>query len=201
MKKFIAAMVLVLGMSVAVYAEDAVIGPGKRVKIEYTLFANNEQIETSVGHEPMEYTVGDQTIIPGLESQLNGMHVGEEKVIEVEAKDAYGEVDPKAVKEFPKTSLPKGVEPKVGMVLQATAPDGEDFPATIKEIKDDQVVLDFNHPLAGKPLKFNVKVLDIQNAPIPAPTPAPDAAAPDAAAAPAAAEPTPTAPAVVNSEK
>ena len=92
------------------------------------------------------------------------MHVGEEKLVNVGPKDAYGEPDPKAFKEFPKTTLPKNVEPKVGMVLQAKAPDGESFPAAISEVKGDTVVLDFNHPLAGKDLKFQVKVLKIEEA-------------------------------------
>ena len=94
------------------------------------------------------------------------MHMNEEKVIDVAAKDAYGAVDPKAFKEFPKTSLPKGMEPKVGMVLQATAPDGSKFPAVISEFKGDNVVLNFNHPLAGKDLSFKVKILKIENAPV-----------------------------------
>ncbi len=156
---------LILGISSVVYAEDIVIGLGKKVKLDYTLFVNNEELETSVGKEPLEYVVGDESIIPGLESQLNGMHIGEEKVVIVESKDAYGDEDPQAIKEFPKDSMPKETEPKVGMVLQAKAPDGEDFPAVIKEINGDKVVLDFNHPLAGKQLKFNVKILDITNAP------------------------------------
>jgi len=93
------------------------------------------------------------------------MRIKEEKVIKVAAKDAYGEVDPKAFKDFPKTSLPKTIEPKVGMVLQATAPDGSRFPAVISALKDDKVTLNFNHPLAGKDLTFKVRILNIENAP------------------------------------
>ncbi len=168
MKKSILLLVaLILVSSTAAHTEDVAVGLGKKVKLDYTLFVNNEEVETSVGKEPLEYVVGDESIIPGLENQLNGMHIGEEKVVIVEPKDAYGDEDPQAVKEFPKDSMPKETEPKVGMVLQAKAPDGEDFPAVIKEIKGDKVVLDFNHPLAGKQLKFNVKILDITNAPAP----------------------------------
>ena len=123
-------------------------------------------METSVGKTPLTYVVGARNIIPGLEAQLNGMHMNEEKVINVAAKDAYGDVDPKAFKEFPVTSLPKGLTPKVGMVLQATAPDGSKFPAVISELKGDKVVLNFNHPLAGKDLTFKVKILKIENAPV-----------------------------------
>ena len=133
--------------------------------LDYALTVNNEEIETSKGKAPLVFIYGGENIIPGLESALKDMHVGEEKLVTVDPKDAYGEPDPKAFKEFPKSSLPKNAEAKVGMVLQAQAPDGESFPAAIKEIKGDTVVLDFNHPLAGKTLKFQVKVLKIEQAP------------------------------------
>lgn len=164
MKVLLSAFVLLVSLS-PVFAADPVVATGKLVKVDYTLTVNEEQIETSVGKEPLAFTIGDKSIIPGLESQLMGMHEGEEKVVIVEPKDAYGDIDEKAVKEFPKSSMPKEVEPKVGMVLQAQAPDGEEFPAVVKEVKGDQVVLDFNHPLAGKKLKFQVKVISIQDAP------------------------------------
>lgn len=157
-------VMMLLGVGVS-YAADPTIGPGKQAKVEYTLTVDNEQIETSVGKEPLVFVVGQNTIIPGLESQLIGMHEGEEKMVTVAPKDAYGDVDPKALKEFPLSSMPKGAEPKVGMVLQAQAPDGEEFPAVIKEINGDKVKLDFNHPLAGKTLNFKVKVLAISDAP------------------------------------
>jgi FKBP-type peptidyl-prolyl cis-trans isomerase 2 len=167
MKKFLGVMVMVLvfGASGFVMAADPVVEAGKKVKADYTLTVDNKEVETSVGKQPLEFVIGSKTIIPGLENQLMGMHAGEEKMITVEAKDAYGEIDPKAFKEFPKSTMPKGQEPKVGMVLQAQAPDGESFPAVIKELKGDKVVLDFNHPLAGKQLKFKVKVLGVEDAP------------------------------------
>ncbi len=167
MKKILSVMAVVLffGAVRLAMAADPVIGAGKLVKLEYTLTVNNEVVETSVGKEPLQFVVGEKTIIPGLENGLLGLHVGEEKVVTVEPKDAYGEVDAKAFKEFPKSTMPKEAEPKVGMVLQAQAPDGESFPAVIAEIKGDKVVLDFNHPLAGKQLSFKVKVLEIAEAP------------------------------------
>ena len=167
MKKVLSVLALlscVGGVGLA-QAADPVIEAGKEVKLDYTLTVNNEQIETSIGKQPLIFVVGDKTIIPGLESNLMGMRVGEEKIITVDPKEAYGEVDPKAFKEFPKTTMPKGAEPKVGMVLQAQAPDGESFPAVISAIKGDKVVLDFNHPLASKQLKFQVKILGIEEDP------------------------------------
>ncbi|MBF0504650.1 MAG: peptidylprolyl isomerase [Candidatus Omnitrophica bacterium] len=166
MKKFLVGglvLAAICMMSLSVYADDPVIGAGKKVTLDYTLFVDNNQIETSVGKAPLTYVVGSRMIIPGLEAQLNGMRIKEEKVIKVVAKEAYGELDPKAYKDFPKTSLPSTIEPKVGLVLQATAPDGSKFPATISAIKDDKVTLNFNHPLAGKDLTFNVKILKIEN--------------------------------------
>ena len=127
MKKFLVGsfVLAVMGMlNLYAYAEGPVVGVGKKVTLDYTLTVDNKQVETSVGKVPLTYVVGARNIIPGLEAQLNGMRINEEKVINVAVKDAYGEVDPKAFKEFPKTSLPKGLTPKVGMVLLASAPDG-----------------------------------------------------------------------------
>ncbi len=170
MRLWIAGIILAAGIvGGGAWADDPVVAPGKKVTLDYTLSVNNKEVETSKGKAPLVFIDGARTIIPGLEAALNGMHVGEEKVVNVQPKDAYGEIDPKAFKEFPKISLPKNIKPKVGMALQAQAPDGESFPAVIREIKADTVVLDFNHPLAGKPLKFQIKVLKIENAPASAP--------------------------------
>jgi len=169
MKKFLVGSMLLAAISmlnISAYADDPVVGPGKKVTLDYTLIVDNKTMETSVGKTPLAYIVGGRMIIPGLEAQLNGMRIKEEKVIKVAAKDAYGEVDPKAFKDFPKTALPKTLEPKVGLVLQATAPDGSKFPAVISALKGDQVTLNFNHPLAGKDLTFNVKILNIEKAPV-----------------------------------
>lgn len=153
--------VLVLAVPLKVFASDDVVVDGKSIKLDYTLTVDNKQIESSVGKQPLEVVLGSKSIIPGLEKGLIGMHVGEEKIITVDPKDAYGDVNAKMLKDFPKTSMPKGLELKPGMVLQANAPDGNSFPATIKEVKGATVTLDFNHPLAGKQLQFKVKVLGV----------------------------------------
>lgn len=162
--KSVAVMLIVAGCVSSAYAQDQVVVAGKKIKMDYTLTVNNEQLESSVGKQPLEFVYGDQSIIPGLEKGIAGLKVGEEKVVTVEAKDAYGEVDPKALKEFPKDKMPNTVELKAGMVLEAQSPDGQNFPAVIHEIKGDKVVLDFNHPLAGKQLVFKIKILDISEA-------------------------------------
>jgi FKBP-type peptidyl-prolyl cis-trans isomerase 2 len=165
-KIILSAGVLIGVTSSMALAVDVTVTKGKKVKMDYTLTVDKEEIETSVGKEPLEFIQGDNSLIPGLENGIEGMKVGEEKTLVIPPKDAYGDVDPKAIKEFPKSSMPKNPEPQVGMVLQAESPDGESFPATIAEIKGDKVMVDFNHPLAGKQLTFKVKILDISDAPL-----------------------------------
>lgn len=157
--------IVIVGWTSMSFADNTVVAEGKLIKMDYTLIVNKEEVESSVGKEPLEFVYGDHSIIVGLEDAVKGMRVGEEKQVVVEPKDGYGEVDPKAFKEFPKSTMPNNIEPKVGMVLQAQAPNGENFPAVISEIKGDQVNLDFNHPLAGKQLTFKVKILAISDAP------------------------------------
>ncbi len=168
MRKLMGVAVAVMLVSVPFkgFAADDVAVVGKQVKMDYTLTVDNKQVETSIGKEPLVFVLGGQAIIPGLEKAILGMHTGEEKMVTVEAADAYGQPDPKAVKEFPKTSMPKGLELKPGLILQANAPDGSSFPSVIKEVKDTTVLLDFNHPLAGKQLQFKIKIVAVEAAPV-----------------------------------
>ncbi len=167
MRAWMAVIVLAAGIvGGGAWADDPVVAPGKKIILDYTLSVDNKEVEASKGKEPLVFVYKVDTLVPGLEAALNGMHVGEEKVVDVQPKDGYGEIDPKAFKEFPKTSLPKNIKPRVGMALQAQAPDGESFPAVIREIKADTVVLDFNNLLAGKSLKFQIKVLKIEDVPV-----------------------------------
>ncbi len=169
MKNFLLAntILIAVGMfNLSAYADDAIVGPGKKVTLDYTLTVDNVQVETSKGKTPLSYVAGTHEIIPGLEAQLNGMRVNEEKTITVAPKDAYGEVNPKAYKEYPKSSLPKnGFEAKVGATLWVTTPNGMRFPVKVFAVKDDKVTIDFNHPMAGKTLVFKVKVLNVEKAP------------------------------------
>jgi FKBP-type peptidyl-prolyl cis-trans isomerase SlyD len=147
---------------------------GSNVSIEYTLKDEGGQVlDTNKGKNPLKFTQGQQQIIPGLERELVGMHTGDEKKVVVKPEDAYGPIVPNAQTEVPKDSVPKeGL--KVGTPLMARSGSGETRPVVVKEIKENTVVLDLNHPLAGKTLFFDVKVLGV------------DAPAPGAPAAPAA---------------
>jgi FKBP-type peptidyl-prolyl cis-trans isomerase 2 len=110
------------------------------------------------GREPLSATLGQGSLIPGFESGLIGMGVGETKTIMIEPENAYGNVNPQAFVEVEKSRVPENVE--VGMMLQTFGPAG---PTTVvvTEIKDEVVVIDANHPLAGKKLIFDLEVLEV----------------------------------------
>ena len=161
--KLAAALVLLLApAAMAQTATDRAVENGSNVSIEYTLKDEAGQVlDTNKGKNPLTFTQGQQQIIPGLERELVGMHAGDEKKVVVKPEDGYGPVMPNAQTEVPKDAVPKeGL--KVGTPLMARSGSGETRPVVVKEIKEKTVVLDLNHPLAGKTLFFDVKVLGVE---------------------------------------
>jgi len=140
------------------------IEKGKKVKLEYTgTFDDGTVFDASEKHgKPLEFESGAGQIIKGLDSQVMGMKVNEEKQVRIEAKDAYGDVNPKLVQTIPRDKLPADMEVKEGLMLMLSNPEGHQFPATVKKVTDTEVTLDMNHPLAGKDLNFKVKVISIE---------------------------------------
>ena len=164
---FLVLLAVIVFGKVDSHAEDAVVNAqavadGKKVTFDYTLSVDGKVVETSKEEGPMEYTQGDDSLIPGLAKQMEGLKVGDEKIIVVPADKGFGPVDPQAVQEVPRSAIGADIELSVGLLLQMNDPEGNAYPATVKEIKDDKVVIDFNHPLAGKELTFNVKITDIK---------------------------------------
>lgn len=157
----VVAMVWAAGVSGG-YAADAVVKDGSKVAFDYTLTVDGKVIDQSAGKAPLEYTHGEGKLLPGLAKGIEGMKVGEEKTIELKPADAYGQSNPLAFQEIPASSLPAEIKPQVGMILEANDKNGRSFPARIAEIKGDKIVMDFNHPLAGKTLVFKVKVTSIK---------------------------------------
>lgn len=164
--------------------DDRVVKDGMMISLEYTLKgADGKVIESSKGREPLKYVHGQRMMIPGLEKELTGMKVGGQKNVTVKPEDAYGPMNAKAFEEVPKEKLPPdGL--KVGAILASKTPDGRVIPMRVHQIKEKTVVMDMNHPMAGKTLVFDVKVVDIQNPP-PPPAPSAKSAAPAAPAKPA----------------
>ncbi len=160
-------LALALGLAQAQPKEKAMspaIEDGATVQLEYTLKdPAGKVLDTNKGQAPLIYTHGTQEIIPGLEKALNGMHRGEEKKVTVKPEDAYGPVDPKAVTEVPKEMLPPDAL-KVGTELVAQNQAGGRRIVKVKEVKEKTVIIDLNHPLAGKTLYFDLKVLGVEPA-------------------------------------
>ncbi len=149
----------------SLYAETnhpLTISDGKIISMEYTLTLEDKQvIDTNVGKDPLTFTQGSHQIIPGLETALNGMKTGETKQVTVDPEHAYGNVNPQAIQEVPIDKIPPQGR-KIGMQLRGQDDQGRVHISRVKEVKEQVVVLDFNHPLAGKTLYFDVKILDIQ---------------------------------------
>jgi FKBP-type peptidyl-prolyl cis-trans isomerase SlyD len=135
------------------------------VSIEYDLTekGGSDILDSNKGHQPLEFITGKDQIIPGLEKQIQQMAAGEEKSIDVPAAEAYGEVNPDAVETLPREQF-AGLDLQEGMQLYGQGENGETVMVTVKSFDDNSVTIDYNHPLAGKDLTFNVKVLDVREA-------------------------------------
>jgi FKBP-type peptidyl-prolyl cis-trans isomerase 2 len=136
---------------------------GDIAKIEYTgTLDDGRQFDTNIGKAPFEVEVGAGEVIKGFDSALVGMEEGEEKTVTITAKDAYGERDDKLEQTLPKSKLPKDIPYQKGVILKFKHKDGRVFMALVKDVKGEDIVLDLNHPLAGKNLTFKIKVLGIE---------------------------------------
>ena len=134
---------------------------GKTVKMHYKgMLEDGTVFDTSEGKEPLEFVYGEGSIIPALENQLEGMEEGEKKQVMVKAENAYGEVDPAAIQQVPRNQLPNNIDPKVGMQLLAQT-ENASIPVTIIDVENETVTIDFNHPLAGKNLIFDVEIVSV----------------------------------------
>ena len=141
-----------------VIADDVV------VSLQYTLKVNNEIVDSADETEPLEFLQGYRNIIPGLEKELYGLKVGDTKNVTVQPADGYGEIDPEAVMDVPRDEFPEDIPLELGLELEVRDEDGEILPATVTEITTDSIRLDFNHPLAGEILDFELKILELRAA-------------------------------------
>jgi FKBP-type peptidyl-prolyl cis-trans isomerase SlyD len=132
------------------------------VSIDYTLTVDGNIVDSSEENKPLEYLQGYQNIIPGLEKELTGMQIGESRDVTVLPKDGYGEKDPNALIEVPRSEFPKDFELKTGLELQLQNEDNELLNAIIVDVGSKTVKLDLNHPLAGKELFFRVTVVGLR---------------------------------------
>lgn len=133
------------------------------VKVHYVGKLSDGQVfDTSEGKEPLEFTLGQGKLIPGFEKGLIDMKLNEKKTITISQEDAYGESRQDLIQEVDKSQLPEDITPEVGMGLVSKSSDGNEMNLLIVEVKEGTIVIDGNHPLAGKELIFDLEVVDIQ---------------------------------------
>ena len=135
------------------------------VAFDYRLTLDSgEEVDSSPKGQPLGFTTGSGQIIPGLEKAMMGKTVGDSLKISVEPEDAYGKVNPVLFRDVPRNQFPADIEIQPGMTFQAKGPQGPIL-VNIKEVKDeDTVVIDLNHPLAGKKLHFDVNIVEVREA-------------------------------------
>lgn len=139
------------------------IESGNKVKIEYKGTLDDGTVfDSSETHgEPLEFETGAGQVIPGFEEAVIGMENGEEKTFKLQPEEAYGNHNPELIKDVPRDQMPTDQEPEAGMMLITELPNGAKLPAVITEVTDDTVTIDLNHPLAGKVLTFEIKIIEV----------------------------------------
>lgn len=135
---------------------------GDKVKVHYHgRLTNGETFDSSEGRQPLEFEVGSGTVIKGFDDGVTGMKVGDKKTINIPAESAYGEKNPDMLIEYPRSQFPEHIELQLGTDLMMSSASGQQFQVKIADIKDDVVVLDANHPLAGEELIFDLELVEI----------------------------------------
>lgn len=136
---------------------------GNDVKIHYTgTLEDGTVFDSSREREPLEFTLGEGQLISGFENAVEGMEEGETKTVNLPPEEAYGQPRDELVAVFDKTDFPEHINPEEGMMLQLKAQNDQPMSVRVTDISDDKVTLDGNHPLAGKPLTFEIEVIAVQ---------------------------------------
>lgn len=135
---------------------------GDTVRIHYTgTLSDGSTFDSSEGRDPLEFTLGSGQVIPGFDTAVEGMTVGDAQTVEIPCEEAYGQSDPGRQQPFPRDKFPEGVPMDVGTRLQLSGPEGQPIPVTIAEVNESEVILDANHPLAGEDLTFKIELVEI----------------------------------------
>lgn len=135
---------------------------GDKVRIHYTgTLEDGSTFDSSEGRDPLEFTLGSGQVIPGFDKAVTGMVVGEEKTVEIPPEDAYGAHNPAGRQAFPRANIPADVPLEIGTRLQMQTPEGRAVQVVVAEVGEDEVILDANHPLAGKALTFAIELVEI----------------------------------------
>ena len=135
---------------------------GDKVRVHYTgRLADGSVFDSSLEREPLEFTLGEEQVIPGFDKAVEGMAPGESKTAIIAATDAYGQHYPEMVLSVPREHLPDDFEPEIGERLELRRSDGRTFVVTVTGATAGDVTVDANHPLAGKDLTFDIELVDV----------------------------------------
>jgi FKBP-type peptidyl-prolyl cis-trans isomerase 2 len=135
---------------------------GDTVKVHYHgRLTTGETFDSSQGREPLEFTIGSGMVIKGFDDGVTGMLVGDKKTIEIPVDEAYGPVNEQMIFEFPRTNIPPDMEISAGMQLMMNNGAGQQMPVVVLEVKEEIIVMDANHPLAGQDLIFDLEMVAI----------------------------------------
>ncbi|MBK1700740.1 FKBP-type peptidyl-prolyl cis-trans isomerase [Thiococcus pfennigii] len=135
---------------------------GDTVKVHYTGTLDDGTVfDSSLGQGPIEFTLGAGDVIPGFDNAVLGMDAGESKTVVIPAGEAYGPRNDEMLQQIPRSAIPAEIELAEGMILHAEAPDGNRLSFTVVQIADEQVLIDGNHPLAGRDLTFALELVEI----------------------------------------
>ena len=138
---------------------------GDTVRIHYTgTLTDGTTFDSSLGRDPLEFTLGQAQVIPGLEKAIEGMAVGDTKLVEIPQDQAYGPRNPEALQTVDRAMVPGHIPTEPGTRLEVQTADGQRMPVVVSDVNDDTLTLDANHPLAGQDLKFDVELVEIANA-------------------------------------
>ena len=135
---------------------------GDTVRIHYTgTLEDGTQFDSSSGRDPLEFALGGGQVIPGFDSAVDGMAVGDSKTVTIQPDDAYGQRHEQLIQQVPKSALPEDMTPEVGMALQSQSPDGQTMNLVVVGVEEDSITLDANHPLSGQALTFEIELVEI----------------------------------------
>lgn len=135
---------------------------GDTVRIHYTgTLSDGSTFDSSDGRDPLEFTLGAGQVIPGFDKAVTGMTVGDSQTVEIPSGDAYGAHDPNGRQAFPRDQVPGDIPLEIGTRLQLSGPEGQPIMVSVAEVNDREVILDANHPLAGKDLTFQIELVEI----------------------------------------
>ncbi len=144
-------------------ADELTIQPGSEVSIFYSITLKDGTVaDSNLGEEPLQFVMGDGTLIEGLELALYGLARGAKQDVSIDPEYAFGMPDEEAVQELPRSEFPDTIDLQAGQIMAFATPEGEDIPAAILEVGNEMVKVDFNHPLAGHEIRFVVEVVDIK---------------------------------------